>query len=113
MKKYELTDDTTTIHGIKLSRIKALRNFGDVKKGDLGGYIQSEDNLRHHESAWVAGDSQVFENAWVAGNGVVYGNAQVFGKAEVFGKARVFGNTEVSGNAEVSGNTEEIGRAHV
>ena len=35
-KKYKLTDETTVVHGdITLYRIQALRDFGDVKKGDL------------------------------------------------------------------------------
>ena len=44
-KKYEMT--TTVIHtwGKNLYRIKAIKSFGDVKAGDLGGYIEDEDNL--------------------------------------------------------------------
>ena len=37
-KKYELLkDDTVTYFGRTLYRIKATTDFGDVKKGDLGG----------------------------------------------------------------------------
>ena len=43
--KYELTDETIKIAGLILHRIKALNDFSDVHKGDLGGYIESEDNL--------------------------------------------------------------------
>ncbi len=36
--KYELTDEITEVDGyIILDRIRALRDFGDVKAGDLGG----------------------------------------------------------------------------
>ena len=38
-KKYELTDETVKGYGHTLHRIKALKDFGDVKKGDLGGFI--------------------------------------------------------------------------
>ena len=44
MKKYELTSETKVINGVKLHRIKALISFGDVKNGDLGGWIESEQN---------------------------------------------------------------------
>ena len=39
MKKYELTNETKVISGVELHRIKALKDFGSVKKGDLGGWI--------------------------------------------------------------------------
>ncbi|MCI6871592.1 hypothetical protein [Streptococcus hyointestinalis] len=76
MKKYELLkDDTKIMSGRTLYRIKALRDFGNVEKGDWGGYIESENNLSH------------FDNAWVFGDAMVYGNARVFGYAEVYGNA--------------------------
>ena len=37
--KYELTGETKEVYGRKLFRIKALKDFGNVKKNDLGGYI--------------------------------------------------------------------------
>lgn len=37
-KKFELTEEFIINNsGIKLYRIKALKDFSDVKKGDLGG----------------------------------------------------------------------------
>ena len=44
-KKYKLTDETTNLLGRTLYRIEALKDFGDVKEGDKGGYVESEDNL--------------------------------------------------------------------
>lgn len=37
-KKYELTKDTINWCGRTLHRIRALRDFGNVKKEDIGGY---------------------------------------------------------------------------
>ena len=72
MKKYELLkDDTKTVFGHTLYRIKALREFGNVEKGDLGGYIESENNLSHYGNAWV------YDNARVCGNALFCGNAMV------------------------------------
>lgn len=45
MKKYELTNEIIEIYGIKLVRIKALIDFADIKAGELGGYIEKENNL--------------------------------------------------------------------
>lgn len=36
MKKYELTDDTITVEGRTLHRIKALKSFSNVEEGELG-----------------------------------------------------------------------------
>lgn len=40
VKKYELTTDTKMHFGRKLFRIRALIDFGDVKAGDLGGFLE-------------------------------------------------------------------------
>jgi len=40
--KYELTNETKMWSGIELHRIKALEDFGNVKKDDLGGWIEKE-----------------------------------------------------------------------
>ena len=64
MKKFELTAEfVTNVFGKKLFRIKALVAFGDVEKGELGGFIEKEDNLSHSGNAWVSGDAQVSGNA--------------------------------------------------
>lgn len=56
-KKFELTTDTKMFLGRKLFRIKALISFGNVKEGDLGGYVEKESNLSHNGDAWVCGDA--------------------------------------------------------
>lgn len=61
-KKYELTDESIIFHGIKLFRIKALIDFSDVKAGDLGGYIEKEENLSHCSNCWVYGDAKINSN---------------------------------------------------
>ena len=47
MKKFELTREFITFLGRKLFRIKALVEFGDVKAGELGGYVEKEENINH------------------------------------------------------------------
>ena len=37
--------------------------FGDVKSGELGGYIEKEENLAQDGDAWVSGNAQVYGNA--------------------------------------------------
>jgi len=103
MKKYELTTDTKVIFGKKYFRIKALVDFGSVSKGDLGGYIESENNLENNTvdgNAWVDGNARVDGDARVGGNACVDGDARVGGNAWVDGNARVGGNAWVDGDAD-------------
>ena len=69
MKKFELTAEfVTNIFGKKLFRIKALVAFGDVEKGELGGFIEKEDNLSHSGNSWVSGYARVCGDARVSGD---------------------------------------------
>lgn len=77
MKKYKLTDETTDVLGITLHRVKALKDFDDVKKGELGGYVESERNLSQAGNCWVYGNARVYGNAWVYDNAKVCGDAMI------------------------------------
>lgn len=81
MKKYEFTGETKEIRLLfrtaTLHRIRATVAFGIVEVGDLGGWIEKEENLSHEGKAWV------------------WGNAKVWGNAEVCGDAKVFSASHV------------------
>ena len=95
-KKFELTSITIEWKGRKLFRIKALKSFSDVKAGELGGYIESEENLSQEGNSWIYDDAKVYNNAKIFGNAHVRNNAEVFGNAKVYDDAEVFGNAKVS-----------------
>lgn len=101
VKKYCFNGETINYKGHILHRIVALKDFGGVRKGDIGGWIEKEDNLSQEGRCWVGGDAWVFGNAKVYGDARVYGNAKVYGDAKVCENARVFGNAKVRGNAWV------------
>lgn len=61
VKKYILTNEILEHDGHLLHRIQAVVNFGYVNAGDLGGWIESEDNLSHHGDCWVADNAKVYE----------------------------------------------------
>ena len=102
-KKYELTEETIEWTGFTngsrkaftLHRIKALKDFSGVKKGDLGGFVEKESNLAQDGDCWVYDDAAVYDNA------EIYGNAKVFDNAEIYGNAKVFNNAEIGGYARV------------
>lgn len=123
MKKYEFTGETKQIcisgKDITVRRIIATADFGAVRTGDFGGWIEKEANLSQEGEAWVYDDAKVcaeacvFDEAWVCGNAEVYGNAWVYGNAKVRDNTKVYGNTWVRGNAEVLGNAKVYGNAWV
>ena len=79
MKKFELTTNTKMFLGKKLFQIKALISFGDVEVGELGGYIEKEENLDYDGDAWVSGDACVSGNARVSGD-ACYTTIKGFGR---------------------------------
>lgn len=117
MEKYKFTGETKTIYlpfgTVTLHRIKAVVEFRLVKVGDLGGWIEKEENLSHEENAWVYGNAKVYGDAWVCGNAKVYGDAKVCGNAEVYGDAKVYGDAEVCGNAWICGSAKVFSTDHV
>ena len=112
-KKYRLTGNHINIGNRILYQIEALKDFGNVKAGDLGGYIESEENLSQYDNAWVYGDAEVYGNAQVFGNACVFDNARVYNDARVYGNAQVFDNARVYGNACVFDNAWVYGNALV
>jgi len=117
--KYKLTDESRDTDGVTLYRIEALRAFGNVIVGELGGWVESEANLSHDGNAWVFRDARVYgdawvsDNAWVSCDARVYGNALVYGNAWVFGDALVSGDAVVSGNARIYDNAVVSGNARI
>ncbi|MCI6191384.1 MAG: hypothetical protein MR691_15880 [Clostridium sp.] len=106
-KKYELIE--SDIKG--LYRIKALKDFGYVKKGDIGGYVENPNNLSHKGNCWV------YNNAKICDNAIIYGNAEVWDYAVIDGNARIYGNSQIrdcaviDGNAQIHGDSEILNYA--
>lgn len=96
MKNFEFTGETKkNDFGVTLQRIRctvAIDKHG-VKVGDLGGWIENEENLIGN--AWVYGDAQVYGDARVYGDAWVSCDARVYGDAQVSGDARVYGYAQV------------------
>ena len=90
IKKYELTTNTKMHMGRTLFQIRAVVSFGSVKKGELGGYIEKEENLSHIGDAWV------------------FGNISISGDAEISGNVRISDNAKVSDAVCGSNHTSEL-----
>lgn len=111
-KKYIITDEKHPVYN-SAHRIKAVRNFGIIEEGELGGYIQDEKNLSHSNLAWVGDNAvildnaSVFDNAYVSGKSVISQNAKVYGDANVGGNSSMYGVSQVSGNSTVTSSRME------
>lgn len=105
--------------GTILHRIKAVRDFGNVRKGELGGFVEKKGNLSHKDTCWVYdnamiyGDAVVTEYAQIKNNASVYGNARVYGSAMITGSSRIFGTARVCGHARVYDNVRVCGSSRV
>ena len=100
-KKYKLTDEIIVFCDTKLYRIEALKDFSDIKKGDKGGFIESENNLSHNGNCWIYDDAKVCDEAKVYGNAMIYGHALICGYAKVYDNAQAYDNAEVCDHAKV------------
>ncbi|WP_375616697.1 hypothetical protein [Bartonella sp. AP58NXGY] len=103
-KKFALTNETRVISNQILYRIKALKDFSDVKAGDLGGFVEKEDNLSHDGNCWVYDDACIYNNAYVSDNATVFNYARVFDNAVVSDNVYVCYSVKIFGNAIVDGN---------
>lgn len=124
-KKYELTNESIEYINRTLYRIRALRDFGDVKAGDLGGFVESERNLSHDGDCWIYDDaiamdmSHVRTNARMRHESIAGGHSEIFWCAElrentiVTDSAKIGGNAVVGGNSVVGGTTVVEWRATV
>jgi tetrahydrodipicolinate N-succinyltransferase len=137
--KYTIIKDDSTEwwYNNEYFRIKSLKSFSNISKGDLGGFVKGFYNLSQSGDCWIYNKAKVIrraivsenariydyaivtDNAKITGHAMVSKNARITGDAQVLGKAHVYGNATVtekavvSGNAKVSGNALVRGKAQV
>ena len=66
-RKFEITTEEKIImknNGVKVKvyRIRSLRNFETVKVGQLGGFVEKEENLSHEGNCFIYDDAVVCED---------------------------------------------------
>ncbi len=85
-------------------RIVALRDFGDVKKGDIGGWVATEDNLSHDGKCWVYEDAMVYGNAKISDDVKVEDEAQISDNVQISGQVKISDTVEIWGDVTIGGN---------
>lgn len=117
-EKYTLTDEFIIVDNIKLYRIQSMSYFSDVKKGDLGGFIQSKNNLSENGDCWIYDNAKAYNNARVLDNVKMYNNSSAYDNAMLFGNsimrddsiarddAKIYDDAQIGNNVIVCNNGE-------
>lgn len=103
--KFKLWGGGKTHGDKKVFRVQALKDFNDVKKGDRGGYVESEDNLSFEpgDNSWVYDESIVHGDGKVEKDSVVYKNTEVE-DSRITNASNVSHNSNIK-NSRISGST--------
>ena len=108
-------EKTKVIQNLRTSDEITLQQIRSTETGELGGWIQSKENLSQSGTAWVGEGVQVYAKAKVYGNAQVSGKVRVFHEAEIYGEAKVHGSGSdqilwshiwIEGNAKVYGKAQ-------
>ena len=101
--KYELSDETKTLDdGVVVYRIRALVDFGDVKAGDLGGWVESERNLSQ--------ETKFDQKCWIYDDAMAIGCSRVMHHAKLRDRSRLLGFAVASSDTELMGDEFVGGR---
>ena len=119
MKKYKFTGEKKTLaDGTVLRQIVSIRRLPSVKKGTIGGWIESELNLSHASDCWVYHEAMAYGYARVREDarlcdysrvydyGIASGFTRLFHQARVYQGAWAYGRTTLSGNTRIFGTAE-------
>ena len=103
-KKYELTSNYLYDENHnKVYQIRALKAFGNIRKGQLGGYIAHERNLSQTGDCWVYENAEVSEDARVVHNAMLRDFSKATGNARIYNNVVLLDNTVVTDNACCAG----------
>ena len=107
MKKYELIKESKTMfEGIEIYRIRALKDFSDVRTGDIGGWVCSEDNLSQNGNCWIYDNAKCLDDARVYYNAKMYDNAIMCDDAIMYDNSRMLNNTIMYNNSRIFNNAK-------
>ena len=79
--------------GIVIYRIRALKDFSDVRTGDVGGWVCSYGNLSQDGDCWIYDDAKCLDDARVYDNAKMYNNAIMFGNSVMYDYAVMLNNS--------------------
>ena len=100
MKKYELIKESKTyFEEREIFRIRALKDFRNVKAGDIGGWVCSYDNLSQEGYCWIYGNAKCLDNAMVSDNAMMIDNSKMFDNSRMYDNAIMCDNSMMHNNS--------------
>lgn len=115
MQKYTILYERkrTWADGSSVYRIQALCDFGNVRAGDVGGFVAGSENLSQQGDCWIADDAIAAEFSHVQGNATLSGQAKLSGFSWIAGNSRVTDQAVMTDYTSAYGNACIGGFAHL
>lgn len=116
--KYKILEyDAIRFDGVDCYRIQAVTDFYrmdcvKVHKGDLGGYVSSEENLSQEGYCWLDSNSIAAKNSKVLGHAIITNSSRISGNAVIKDYSGV-SNSVIKDNAIVKGFSMVINKSTV
>ena len=105
MKKYELIKESKDYFAEReIFRIRALKDFSDIKVGDIGGWVCSEDNLSQEGNCWIYDNAKCLDDARILDNAKMYDNTMMIGNSRMYDNAKMSDSSIICDNAVMCGN---------
>ena len=101
-KKYELIP--AVFEGRKYGddsqafRVKALKDFSNVKVGELGGFVTDENTLSQEGDCWIYPESYVGRGCKVQDKAMISEGAFIIGNVQIKGFSNIRGDICIAGN---------------
>ena len=102
-RKYELTNISMEFGERTLYRIRALKDFADVKTGDLGGWVSSENNLSQKGECWIYDEAKCMDNARMYDDSCMYGYSEMYDSSRMHGDSKMYNYSEMHNSSRMYG----------
>ena len=103
--KYKVRKDISkTFRGKTIYRIEALKDFADVKIGDLGGWVERELNLSDKGNCWIYDNSIIGGFANVCDHAEIGGNSKIKDNVTIGDKTKTTDYVIIKDDATISAN---------
>ena len=110
--KYEITDEVHP-HYPNLRRIRALKSFNDVTVGELGGYVETPNNLSQEGNCWLHDSSRMHDNSHMYGNSCMHDNSHMHDNSCMYGNSRMHGSSRMYGNSRMHDSSRMHDNSHM
>ena len=110
-RKYELTNISMEFGGRTLYRIRALKDFSDVKRGELGGWVSSENNLSQEGNCWIYDEAKCMDNARMYDDSCMYGYSEMYDSSRMYGYSKMYDSSEMHDSSTMYGSSIMYGNS--